>query len=106
MNLYGATETTMIKTIYPISRMDIEKATIPIGKPIAGARIIILDKYLLPCQDGDVGELFIRTPYRTFGYYNNPELNIHLIMIQMILYTGLAIWGECYRMAIWNYWGE
>jgi tyrocidine synthetase-3 len=75
VNLYGATETTMIKTIYPISRMDIEKATIPIGKPIAGARIIILDKYLLPCQDGDVGELFIRTPYRTFGYYNNPELN-------------------------------
>jgi amino acid adenylation domain-containing protein len=75
VNLYGATETTMIKTFYLISHQDTKKAKIPVGKPIVGARIIILDKYLLPCKYGDVGEVFIRTPYRTYGYYNNPKLN-------------------------------
>jgi len=75
VNLYGATETTMIKTFYRIKKSDVNRERIPIGKPIRGARLIILDKYMKPCDEGIEGEIYIRTPYGTYGYYNSPELN-------------------------------
>lgn len=75
INLYGATETTMIKTFYRIKKSDVNRERIPIGKSIRGARLIILDKYMKPCDEGIEGEIHIRTPYGTYGYYNSPELN-------------------------------
>ena len=27
------------------------------------------------CDDSMKGEIYIRTPYRTYGYYNDPQLN-------------------------------
>ncbi|WP_432403715.1 condensation domain-containing protein [Wukongibacter sp. M2B1] len=75
VNLYGATETTMTKTFYRIKRSDVDRERIPIGKPIRGARLIILDKYMKPCDEGFEGEIYIRTPYRTYGYYNLPDMN-------------------------------
>lgn len=75
VNFYGPTETTMIKTFYRIQSVDVNKGFIPIGKPMKGARVIILDADMKACDELVPGELYIRTPYRTFGYYNEPELN-------------------------------
>jgi amino acid adenylation domain-containing protein len=75
VNLYGPTETTMIKTAYFIQKEDVKKEKIPIGKPIKGARVIILDKNKQLCEPGMIGEIYIRTPYRTSGYYHDPQLN-------------------------------
>lgn len=75
INLYGPTETTLAKTMYLISKSDVDKERIPIGKPIDGCRIVILDKNMQPCPQGTIGEIYIRTPYRTHGYYKNPNLN-------------------------------
>lgn len=75
VNLYGTTETTMIKTYYLINKEDFNLENIPIGKPISGARIIILDENKKLCSPGTFGEIYIRTPYRTFGYYNDSDLN-------------------------------
>ncbi len=75
VNLYGPTETTMTKTVYFIQPPDVERERMPVGKPIRGARIIILDKHLNLCSNENFGEIYIRTPYRTHGYYQDPELN-------------------------------
>ncbi len=75
VNLYGPTETTMIKAYYLIKKADVDKGEIPIGKPMKGAQLILFHKDMKICNRGDVGEIYIRTPYRTFGYYNNEELN-------------------------------
>jgi amino acid adenylation domain-containing protein len=75
VNLYGTTETTMSKTCYFITPSDVDRDNIPIGKPIRGSRLIILNKNLQPCSKGIFGEIYIRTPFRTCGYYNNPRLN-------------------------------
>ncbi|MCU0288414.1 MAG: amino acid adenylation domain-containing protein, partial [Acidobacteria bacterium] len=75
VNLYGPTETTMIKTYYFIQKNDVQKSRIPVGKPMRGCRIIILDKNMTPCGKEIVGEIYIRTPYMTLGYYNEEELN-------------------------------
>jgi amino acid adenylation domain-containing protein len=75
VNLYGPTETTLAKIHYPIRKPDIRRERIPIGKPMKGARAIILDKNMEICDTLVKGEIHIRTPFRTFGYYNDPGLN-------------------------------
>lgn len=74
VNLYGPTETTLAKLYYLITPADIKRKSIPIGKPVKGAKVIILDKYMKVCNHGEIGEIYIRTPYRSLGYYNDPDL--------------------------------
>ncbi|HEU4508042.1 MAG TPA: amino acid adenylation domain-containing protein [Pyrinomonadaceae bacterium] len=74
VNLYGTSETTMAKFSYRVSQGDEEREVMPIGKPIAGAEAYLLDERGEPCGRGMVGEIYIRTPYRSLGYYNQPEL--------------------------------
>ena len=75
VNLYGPTETTLITTCYFIEPADVDLKRIPVGKPIRGSRVVILDSNMDVCNKGVAGEIYIRTPYRSFGYYNDPRLN-------------------------------
>ena len=74
VNLYGPTETTMTKFFYVIRAEDKERRSIPIGKPMEGARAVVVNELGAVCLEGTVGEIYIRTPYRTLGYYKQPEL--------------------------------
>jgi amino acid adenylation domain-containing protein len=74
VNIYGTTETSVAKFSYEVKPEDVERPSIPIGKPIRGAAVIMLDQHGQPCGVGDVGEIYIRTPYRSHGYYREPEL--------------------------------
>lgn len=75
INAYGPTETTLAKMVYFIKPYDINKNTIPIGKPIDGCKAIPVDSNLNVCSNGEKGELLIRTAYKTKGYYNDDNLN-------------------------------
>ncbi|MCP5105214.1 MAG: amino acid adenylation domain-containing protein [bacterium] len=75
VNFYGPTETTMIKAFYPIREADTQLERIPVGKPMKGARVVIWDKAMNLCKQNMVGQFYIRTPHRTYGYYNDPQLN-------------------------------
>jgi amino acid adenylation domain-containing protein len=74
VNLYGPSETTMTKLFYPIKPSDRDRRSIPIGKPMSGAKAMIIGSDGKACLPGAVGEIYIRTPYRSLGYYNQPEL--------------------------------
>jgi amino acid adenylation domain-containing protein len=74
VNLYGTSETTMAKFSYRVGVGDEEREVMPIGKPITGAEAYLLDERGEPCGRGMVGEIYIRTPYRSLGYYKQPEL--------------------------------
>ncbi|HEY3581938.1 MAG TPA: amino acid adenylation domain-containing protein, partial [Pyrinomonadaceae bacterium] len=74
INLYGMSETTMAKFAYFVKASDQERRTIPVGKPIEGAAAVVVDKRGRPCPRGIIGEIYIRTPYRALGYYNQPDL--------------------------------
>jgi acyl carrier protein len=39
-----------------------------------GASAIVVDEHNHPCPAGVVGEIYIRTPYRSLGYYRRPDL--------------------------------
>ena len=74
VNFYGPSETTMIKFFHKVTPDDLERGFIPIGKPIDGTKAILLDEQGRVCAEGSVGEIIIRTPYRSHGYYGDPEL--------------------------------
>ncbi len=74
INLYGTSETTMAKFIYFVKPEDTERRFISIGKPMEGAAVLLVDAKGRPCPQGTIGEIYIRTPYRSLGYYNQPEL--------------------------------
>ncbi|MEP6742363.1 MAG: non-ribosomal peptide synthetase [bacterium] len=74
VNLYGPTEATMVKFYHVIEQSDLERGFIPIGKPMRGAKAILLDQEGNVCPPGVMGEIYIRTPYLTLGYYGKPEL--------------------------------
>ncbi len=73
-NFYGPSETTMIKFCHHVAVDDKNKRFVPIGKPMQGCKAMILDARGNPCAPGAVGEIVIRTPYRSLGYYRQPEL--------------------------------
>jgi amino acid adenylation domain-containing protein len=74
VNLYGPSETTMTKLFHRVRPADAEARIIPAGQPMPGARVIVLDQAGSPCPPGQVGEIVLRTPYRSLGYLNQPEL--------------------------------
>jgi amino acid adenylation domain-containing protein len=74
VNLYGTSETTLAKFYYFIKEADKDRPSIPVGKPMPGARALVLDEKGRICPPGTVGEIYIRTPYRSLGYINQPEL--------------------------------
>jgi amino acid adenylation domain-containing protein len=74
VNLYGPSETTMTKLFYMVRPSDADRKFVPIGKPMTGAEALVLDDSGRPCGVGEIGEIYIRTPFRTLGYYNRPDL--------------------------------
>jgi len=76
VNLYGPTETTLAKMFYRIQAGDENKTVIPVGKPIKGAQVTVYDHLTQRmCRVGKQGEVFIRTPFRSYGYINDISLN-------------------------------
>jgi amino acid adenylation domain-containing protein len=80
VNLYGPSETTMVKFLYFVSETDQWKRTIPIGHPMSGAKAILVDEGGRPCPPGVAGQIYIRTPYHSLGYYGQPELTAQVFV--------------------------
>ncbi len=72
-NEYGPTEATVWSTVYRTTGTE-SGGRIPIGKPIAGAAIYLLDEQLSPVPVGVVGEIVIGGAGLARGYLNLPEL--------------------------------
>ncbi len=70
-NMYGPTETTVWSTTYRIKE---QRASIPIGKPIANTQAYVFDSQLRPVAAGEAGDLYIGGDGVVRGYWNRPEL--------------------------------
>lgn len=75
VNLYGPTETSLAKFFYVISKDDIEKTYVPVGKPIKDVEYILLNDSGKPVEDGQEGEVYIKPNFIPLGYYKKEELN-------------------------------
>ncbi|HET6974042.1 MAG TPA: amino acid adenylation domain-containing protein [Pyrinomonadaceae bacterium] len=72
-NLYGPTEASVDVTYWDC-RSELERAIVPIGRPIANTQIYVLDKNLQVVPVGVPGELYIGGAGLARGYLNKPDL--------------------------------
>ena len=72
VNLYGPTETTLVKCFYVVPS-DPPPGIQPAGNPLPDTQALILADGARLCGVGEVGEIVLRTPFRTFGYVNAPR---------------------------------
>jgi amino acid adenylation domain-containing protein len=73
-NLYGPTEATIASSHYtiPCCPQD-DREPIPIGIPIPGERLFVLDRDLREVPEGETGDLYIQGPGLSPGYWRDPE---------------------------------
>ncbi|MBW4570976.1 MAG: amino acid adenylation domain-containing protein [Tolypothrix carrinoi HA7290-LM1] len=69
INLYGATETTMVKCFYRVPS-EIPCGVMPAGWALPQTQALVLNSTNQLCGIGEIGEIIIRTPFRTLGYIN------------------------------------
>ena len=77
-NLYGPTETTILTTMHKLTSTDIENNYAPIGFPIPGSRMLIMNKYNEIMPVNTKGELVIFQEQNSLnnignGYYHLEE---------------------------------
>lgn len=75
-NLYGPTESTVIKLFYPIPHTRATGSTnVPVGKPIENADVLIVDENDRVCASGEVGQIVILSPWLARGYLNGDGMS-------------------------------
>ncbi|WP_084229312.1 non-ribosomal peptide synthetase [Mycobacterium sherrisii] len=71
-NAYGPTETTLCVTVS--APLTPQSGTPPIGAPVPGAAMFVLDGWLRPVPPGMVGELYVAGRGLAAGYLHRPGL--------------------------------
>jgi amino acid adenylation domain-containing protein len=75
VNMYGITEITVHATWKHLRADDLDLRSIsPIGTPIPGTSIYLLDADGVSVEDGTPGEIYVAGPGVARGYLNRPEL--------------------------------
>jgi amino acid adenylation domain-containing protein len=73
-NLYGPTETTIASSYYRVPGCpEHEREEIPIGQGCDGEELLVLDDLMRPIGDGAIGDLYIRGPGLSPGYWRDTE---------------------------------
>ncbi|HXM58134.1 MAG TPA: amino acid adenylation domain-containing protein, partial [Candidatus Dormibacteraeota bacterium] len=73
VNAYGVTEATITTTAYRPAPAPV-RPLVPIGRPLSGAEVHLLDADLRPVAGGDTGELCIGGAGLARGYHGRPAL--------------------------------
>jgi len=82
LNAYGVTEATVASTYYDPRRASLPSVgPVPIGVPLPGETITIVDRHLMPVPIGVAGEICIGGAGVARGYRNRPALNAERFLV-------------------------
>jgi amino acid adenylation domain-containing protein len=74
-NTYGPTETTIAVMLGDVSRCDCREY-VPLGAPMPGVDLHLLDAEMHPVAPGEIGELYFGGVQTARGYINRPDLTV------------------------------
>ncbi|WP_428241031.1 amino acid adenylation domain-containing protein [Gynuella sp.] len=74
INGYGPTENTTFTCCYTIPSAHPVDQALPLGTPVNGTRVYILDRHQQPLPRGAIGELYAGGEGLALGYLHQPEL--------------------------------
>jgi amino acid adenylation domain-containing protein len=72
-NVYGPTEATMAQFCHRIEDVDTTRSFIPVGRPLPGVKVQLLDRDGASCAPGQTGEILIGGHSLSLGYCDDPE---------------------------------
>lgn len=82
-NTYGPSETTVCSNYYRIDNSrSLDDGTYPIGKPVAGVEVKILDDNFKEIADGEIGEICIFGEGVGRGYLGNPPEQANYVILE------------------------
>ena len=73
VNRLGSTETGTIRWHFITQQTRIEDSAVPVGYPVEGNDILLLDERGAEVGSGEVGEIAVRSRYLSPGYWRQPE---------------------------------
>jgi D-alanine--poly(phosphoribitol) ligase subunit 1 len=95
-NTYGPTEATVATTAVRVDREVLARfPSLPIGRPMPEARVVVVDEALREVPSGERGEILIAGPNVSPGYLGRPDLSARAFLTwegQPAYRTG--DWGE------------
>ncbi|MGH3640340.1 MAG: non-ribosomal peptide synthetase, partial [Mycobacterium sp.] len=100
INGYGPTETTIYATIS--APLAAGSGAVPIGSPVPGAAVFVLDDWLRPAPPGVVGELYVAGRGVSLGYVRRAGLSAS----RFVACPFGAAGGRMYRTGDLVCWGE
>ncbi|RWU21438.1 antibiotic biosynthesis protein [Pseudomonas alkylphenolica] len=73
VNFYGTTETPQAMAFHRVDP-HADYTRIPLGKGIEGAQLLVVNEASQLVDEGEVGEILIRSPYLSLGYWGDTAL--------------------------------
>ena len=71
---YSTSETQAVSYLFLDKRTEVHGERVPAGYPLDGSEVLILDENGNEASAGAMGEIAVRSPYLSLGYWRQPEL--------------------------------
>lgn len=74
INRFGTTETAPVRYYFMDHESTVTDTHAPIGYPVPGSDLLLVDSHGVEVAPGEVGEIVIRSRHLATGYWNKPEI--------------------------------